>query len=127
VDIKLYDIIYDAIDDVKKAMVGLLAPVKREKMLGKAEIRQVFNIPKIGAVAGSFVTEGKITRQSLIRLVRDSVQIYAGKLGSLKRFKDDAREVEKGYECGFTIESFNDLKEGDIVEAYEIVEEAPTL
>jgi translation initiation factor IF-2 len=127
VDIKLYEIIYDAIEDVKKAMVGLLAPVKREKMLGKAEVRQVFVIPKLGAVAGSMVTEGKIARSSLIRVVREAVQVYAGKLGSLKRFKDDVREVEKGYECGFTVDGFNDLKEGDIVEAYEIVEEAATL
>jgi translation initiation factor IF-2 len=127
VDIKLYDIIYEAIDDVKKAMVGLLAPIKREKPVGKIEIRQVISIPKVGNVAGAYVTEGKVTRQSLIRIIRDNVQIFTGKLASLKRFKDDQREVVAGYECGFTIEGYQDIKEGDIVEAYEIVEEAPTL
>jgi translation initiation factor IF-2 len=127
VDIKLYDIIYEAIDDVKKAMVGLLAPIKKEKAMGKIEIRQVFNIPKIGTVAGSFVLEGKVNRQAQVRLVRDSVQIWTGKLGSLKRFKDDVREVVGGYECGLTLEGYNDIKIGDIIEAYEIVEEAPTL
>jgi translation initiation factor IF-2 len=127
VDIKLYDIIYEAIDDVKKAMVGLLAPVRREKPVGKIEVRQTFQIPKIGTVAGCFVIEGKVTRSVQIRIIRDSIQIYTGKLGSLKRFKDDAREVLAGYECGLTIESYNDIKVGDIIEAYEIVEEAPTL
>ncbi|MBI4509142.1 MAG: translation initiation factor IF-2 [Deltaproteobacteria bacterium] len=127
VDIKLYDIIYEAIDEVKKAMVGLLAPIKKERALGKVEIRDVFNIPKIGTVAGCAVIEGKITRQALVRLVRDSVQVYSGRLGSLRRFKDDVREVSQGYECGLTIEGYNDIKIGDVVEAYEIVEEAPTL
>jgi translation initiation factor IF-2 len=127
VDIKLYDIIYEAIDDVKKAMVGLLAPVSREKPVGKVEIRQTFSIPKIGTVAGCFVTEGKVTRSSQVRLIRDSVQIYTGKLGSLKRFKDDVREVVAGYECGLTVDGYQDIKPGDILEAYEIVEEAPTL
>jgi translation initiation factor IF-2 len=127
VDIKLYDIIYEAIDDVKKAMVGLLAPVTREKPVGKIEVRQVFSIPKIGTVAGCFVTEGKVTRSAQVRLIRDSVQIYTGKLGSLKRFKDDVREVVQGYECGLTIDGYQDVREGDVLEAYEIVEEAPTL
>ncbi len=127
VDIKLYDIIYEAIDDVKKAMVGLLAPVRREKPVGKIEVRQTFQIPKVGTVAGCFVAEGKVTRSAQVRIIRDSIQIYTGKLGSLKRFKDDAREVLQGYECGLTIESYNDVKVGDIIEAYEIVEEAPTL
>ncbi|MFH0902393.1 MAG: translation initiation factor IF-2, partial [Pseudomonadota bacterium] len=127
VDIKLYDIIYEALDDVKKAMVGLLAPIKKERALGKAEIRQVFSIPKIGTVAGCIVVDGKITRNALIRLVRDSVQIYSGKLGSLRRFKDDVREVVHGYECGTTVEGYNDVKVGDIIEAYDVIEEAPTL
>jgi translation initiation factor IF-2 len=127
VDIKLYDIIYDAIDDVKKAMVGLLAPIRREKLLGKIDVREIFTIPKIGTVAGCFVTEGKVTRQSQIRVIRDAVHVFSGKLASLKRFKDDAREVVAGYECGLTIESFNDIKIGDVLEAYEIVEEAATL
>jgi translation initiation factor IF-2 len=127
VDIKLYDIIYEALDDVKKAMAGLLAPVKREKPLGKAEVRQVFVIPKLGQIAGSMVTEGLIRRNAQMRLVRDNVQIYVGKLISLRRFKDDAREVQAGYECGIGLEGFNDIKVGDIVEAYEIEEIAATL
>jgi translation initiation factor IF-2 len=127
VDIKLYDIIYEAIDDVKKAMAGLLAPVKREKALGKAEVRQVFTIPKVGTIAGSYVTEGTIKRNAQMRLVRDSVQVYTGKLGGLRRFKDDVREVQQGYECGISVEGYNDIKVGDIIEAYEIEEVAATL
>jgi translation initiation factor IF-2 len=127
VDIKLYDIIYEAIDDVKKAMVGLLAPIKREKPVGKIEIREVYTIPKIGTVAGSHVTEGKVSRQSLIRVVRENIQVFTGKLGSLKRFKDDVREVVSGYDCGLTIDGFQDIRVGDVLEAYEIVEEAATL
>jgi translation initiation factor IF-2 len=127
VDIKLYDIIYEALDDVKKAMAGLLAPVKREKQLGKAEVRQTFTIPKIGTIAGSFVTDGTIKRNAQVRLVRDSVQIYQGKLASLRRFKDDVREVVQGYECGIGIENYNDIKVGDVIEAYEIEEIAATL
>jgi translation initiation factor IF-2 len=127
VDIRLYDIIYDAIDDVKKAMVGLLAPIRKEKAVGKAEVRQTFNIPKIGTVAGTFVTEGKLTRQAQIRVIRDAVLVHTGRLASLKRFKDDVREVVAGYECGLSVENFNDLSEGDVLEAYEIVEEAATL
>ncbi len=127
VDIKLYDIIYDAIDDVKKAMVGLLAPIRKEKGLGKAEVREIFTIPKIGQVAGVFVNDGKLTRQAQIRVIRDAVLVHTGRLGSLKRFKDDVREVVAGYECGLTIETFNDLHQGDTLEAYEIVEEAATL
>ncbi len=127
VDIKLYDIIYEALDEVKKAMAGLLAPVKREKALGKAEVRQTFTIPKIGTIAGCGVTEGTIKRSSQVRLVRDSVQIMVGKISSLRRFKDDVREVAQGYECGIGIENYNDLKVGDIIEAYEIEEVAATL
>ncbi len=120
VDIKLYQIIYEAIDDVKKAMVGMLAPVTREKVIGKVEVRQLFNITKVGSIAGCFVLEGKITRKSQVRLVRDSVVVYTGKLGSLKRFKDDASDVAQGYECGLAIDGYNDLKTGDIIEAIEI-------
>jgi translation initiation factor IF-2 len=127
VQIKLYDIIYEALDDVKKAMAGLLAPVRREKAMGKAEVRQVFTIPKVGAIAGSFVTEGTLRRNALARLVRDSVQIYQGRLASLRRFKDDVREVVQGYECGIGIENYNDIKVGDVIEAYEIEEIAATL
>ena len=127
VDIKLYQVIYEAIDDVKKAMVGMLAPVLREKIVNKAEVRKIFSIPKAGNIAGSFVIEGKISRKSQLRLVRDSVVLYTGKVGSLRRFKDDASEVAAGYECGLTIEGYNDLREGDIVEAFEIESNAATL
>src|SRR4030095_12708480 len=127
VDIKLYQVIYDAIDDVKKAMVGMLAPISREQVMGKVEVRQVFTIPKAGTIAGSFVTEGKITRKAQLRLVRDSVVIYTGKVGSLRRFKDDASEVAQGYECGVSIEGYNDVREGDVIEAFEMETIAPTL
>jgi translation initiation factor IF-2 len=127
VDIKLYQVIYDAIDDVKKAMVGMLAPISREKLMGKVEVRQVFTIPKAGTIAGAFVTEGKITRKAQVRLVRDSVVIYTGKVGSLRRFKDDASEVTQGYECGVGIEGYNDIREGDIIESFEMETIAPTL
>jgi translation initiation factor IF-2 len=127
VDIKLYQVIYDAIDDVKKAMVGMLAPVLREKVLGRAEVRQVFTIPKAGTIAGSFVIDGKVTRKAQVRLIRDSVVVFTGKIGSLRRFKDDASEVAQGYECGIGIDGYGDVKEGDIIEAFEIESVAPTL
>jgi translation initiation factor IF-2 len=127
VDIKLYQVIYDAIDDVKKAMVGMLAPISREKMMGKAEVRQVFTIPKAGTIGGCFITEGKITRKAQLRLVRDSVVVFTGKVGSLRRFKDDVSEVAQGYECGLSIEGYGDLKAGDVIEAFEMETVAPTL
>ncbi len=127
VDVKLYDIIYDALDDVKRAMAGLLAPVKRDKMLGKAEVRELFTIPKIGMVLGCSITEGLVRRSAHCRLIRDSVLIYTGKLGSLRRFKDDVREVQQGYECGLTIEGYLDVKVGDVIESFEVEEIAPTL
>jgi len=127
VDIKLYKVIYEAIDDVKKAMVGMLAPVLREKVVGRVEIRKLFNIPKAGTIAGSFVTEGKVARKSQVRLVRDSVVVYTGKIGSLRRMKDDASEVAAGYECGLTIENYNDVREGDVIEVFEVESIAPTL
>jgi len=127
VDIKLYQVIYDAIDDVKKAMVGMLAPINREKITGRAEVRQVFTIPKAGSVAGSSVLEGKIARKSQVRVIRDSVVIYTGRIGSLRRFKEDVGEVEKGYECGLTVENYADVREKDIIEAFEIEQIAATL
>jgi translation initiation factor IF-2 len=127
VEIKLYQVIYDAIDDVKKAMVGMLAPVSREKVLGKAEVRQVFNISKVGSIAGCFVVDGKLSRRAQVRLVRDSVVVFTGKLGSLKRFKDDVSEVAQGYECGLAVEGYQDVKNGDIIEAFEIETVAATL
>jgi translation initiation factor IF-2 len=120
VDIKLYQVIYDAIDDVKKAMVGMLAPVSKEKVMGKAEVRQVFNITKVGTIAGCFVVDGKLTRKAQVRLVRDSVVVFTGKLASLKRFKEDVSEVAQGYECGLSIEGYQDLKAGDIVEGFDV-------
>jgi translation initiation factor IF-2 len=108
-------------------MVGMLAPISREKLMGKVEVRQVFTIPKAGTIAGAFVTEGKITRKAQVRLVRDSVVIYTGKVGSLRRFKDDASEVTQGYECGVGIEGYNDIREGDIIESFEMETIAPTL
>ncbi len=127
VQIKLYDIIYDALDEVKAAMAGLLAPIRREIAMGSAEVRDTFNIPKVGTVAGCMVTSGKITRKALLRVVRDAVQIYEGRVGSLRRFKDDVSEVQNGYECGIMVAGFNDLKAGDVIEAYEVIEEAAKL
>ncbi|UVT15711.1 MAG: translation initiation factor IF-2 [Nitrospira sp.] len=121
VDIRLYTIIYDAIADIKAAMEGLLEPTLKERVLGRAEVRQVFTIPKVGPVAGSYVVDGTISRSSAgVRVIRDNVVVYQGKLASLRRFKDDVREVQQGYECGLSIENFNDVKSGDIVEAYAI-------
>ncbi|MCS6896377.1 MAG: translation initiation factor IF-2, partial [Nitrospira sp.] len=121
VDIRLYTVIYDAIADVKAAMEGLLEPTLKERTLGRAEVRQVFTIQKVGAVAGCYVLEGTISRASAgVRVLRDNVVVYQGKLASLRRFKDDVREVQQGYECGLSIENFNDVKVGDIIEAYAV-------
>ena len=127
VDIRFYDIIYKLVDDIKSAMAGLLAPVQREVYLGQAEVRNTFSVPKVGIIAGSYVADGKIARNAGVRLLRDGVVVYTGKISSLKRFKDDAREVVKGNECGVGLENFNDVKIGDIIEAFETVEEAATL
>jgi translation initiation factor IF-2 len=118
VEIKLYDIIYNVINDVKDAMVGLLEPIYKEVSQGRAEVKEIFKVPKVGTIAGSVVTEGKISRDSNLRLVRDGVMVYDGKLVSLRRFKDDVREVLSGLECGIGIEGFNDIKVGDMIEAY---------
>jgi translation initiation factor IF-2 len=127
IEIRLYSVIYDAIDDVKNAMLGLVGPTYEEKLLGKAEVRQTFHIAKTGTVAGCFVQEGTLRRNAKLRLVRDHVQIYEGRFASLKRFKDDAREVEKGYECGMSIDGYNDIKVGDIIECFEVAEVQATL
>jgi translation initiation factor IF-2 len=127
VDLRLYEIIYDAINDVRDAMEGLLEPTYKEKVLGRAEVRNTFNIPGIGLIAGSYVTDGKITRNAQARLVRDSIVIHNGKVGSLKRFKDDAREVLSGYECGIGLDNFSDVKVGDTIEAYEMEQVARRL
>lgn len=125
VDIKTYRVIYNAIDDIKAAMVGMLEPEFKEVIVGKVEIRQVYKISSIGTVAGCYVLEGKITRNSSIRLIRDGIVILEGNLASLKRFKDDAKEVAAGYECGLTIEKYNDIKEGDILEVFAMEEIKP--
>ncbi|MBL8681538.1 MAG: translation initiation factor IF-2 [Myxococcales bacterium] len=125
--IRLYDIIYNAIEDMKLLMVGQLKPTVVEKALGKAEVRQVFTITKVGTIAGCMVTEGKITRSANARLVRDSIEVWKGKLGSLRRFKDDSKEVTQGFECGIGLENYADLKPGDIIEAYELEEVAAQL
>ncbi len=127
VEIRLYDIIYDALDEVKSAMAGLLAPIKREVPMGQLEVRETFSIPKVGVVAGCMVTSGKVNRKAHLRIIRDAVQIYEGKLGSLRRFKDDVAEVQHGFECGVMIQGWNELKSGDTIEAYEVIEEAAQL
>lgn len=127
VDIRYYNIIYDAVDEIKAALTGMLSPERKESTLGLVEIRQVFRISKIGAVAGCYVLEGVIRRGSRIRLLRDNVVIHEGELDSLKRFKDDVREVKGGFECGLSLKNFNDIKEGDQLEVFEVVEVARTL
>ncbi|WP_029453044.1 translation initiation factor IF-2 [Clostridium algidicarnis] len=122
VDIKTYRIIYDAIEDIRTAMIGMLEPEYKEVVLGKAEIRQIYKVSNLGTIAGCYVTEGKITRSSDVRIIRDGIVIFESKLASLKRFKDDAKEVNTGYECGLSIEKYNDLKEGDIIEAFTMQE-----
>ena len=122
IDIRLYSIIYQAIEEIKSAIEGMLAPEIEEKITSNLEIREVFKITKVGTVAGCMVLDGKITRQTNIRLIRDGIVVYTGKLGSLKRFKDDVKEVTSGFECGLNIENFNDMKVGDIIEGYEQIE-----
>ncbi len=121
VDVRSYKVIYDIIDDVRKSLSGLLSPEEKEEILGRIEVRDTFKVPKIGVVAGCYVTYGKITRNALIRILRDGVIIHEGKITSLKRFKDDVGEVQQGYECGVGIEGFGDIKAGDSIEAYTIV------
>jgi len=120
VDVRLYTVIYDALNEIRDAMEGLLEPTVREKTVGRAEVRQVFTVPSFGAVAGSFVVDGRITRNASVRLVRDHVVVYTGKVASLRRFKEDAREVQSGYECGIGLENYQDVKAGDVVEAFEV-------
>ena len=127
IDIRYYNIIYDCIEDIRKALEGLLEPEFEDKVTGTVEIREVFKISKVGSVAGCMVQDGKINRTQPIRVLRDGEVVYEGKLGSLKRFKDDAREVLAGFECGLTIENFNDIKVGDVIECYEKIETKRTL
>ena len=127
VDIRLYSIIYDAIEEVKDAMAGMLSPELKEEITGTAEVLQTYKISKVGTIAGCMVREGKVKRTSKVRLIRDGIVIYTGELGSLKRFKDDVKEVSSGYDCGLNIANYNDVKEGDMIEAYEEVEVSKTL
>jgi len=127
VDIRLYNIIYEAVAEVRAAMEGLLSPEEREVLLGAAQVRQIFKVPRVGTVAGCMVTNGEIQRRSRVRVVRDGVQVYEGELGSLKRFKDDVREVREGFECGLNVSNFNDIKVGDVIECYRVEEVARTL
>jgi translation initiation factor IF-2 len=127
IDVRLYTVIYDALNDVRNAMEGLLEPTLREKVFGRAEVRDTFNIPGVGVIAGCSVTEGKIVRHASARLVRDHVVIYSGKVGSLRRFKEDAREVSAGYECGIGLENFQDVKVGDVIEVFEMEQVARRL
>lgn len=122
VDIRTYNIIYDAIDDIHNALEGMLAPEKKEEIVGTVDVRDVFKVPKVGNIAGCHVLEGKIMRNNRVRLVRDGIQVFEGGISSLKRFKDDVREVEAGFECGIGLENFNDIKVGDTIEAFKIVE-----
>ncbi|MBU8906971.1 translation initiation factor IF-2 [Desertibacillus haloalkaliphilus] len=125
VDIRLHRVIYNAIDEIEAAMKGMLDPEYQEKVIGQLEVRATFKVSKIGTIAGSYVTDGKITRDSTVRLIRDGIVIYEGALNALKRYKDDVKEVASGYECGVTLENFNDIKEGDIIEAYVMEEIKP--
>jgi translation initiation factor IF-2 len=127
VDIRLYNVIYDAVNDIKDAMEGLLAPTLQEEDLGRAEVREAFNVSKVGTIAGCYVVSGKIIRNAHARLLRDDVVIWTGKMSSLKRFKDDVKEVSSNYECGIGLENYNDIKPGDVIEAYEIKEVKTTL
>jgi translation initiation factor IF-2 len=127
VDIRYYSIIYDVVDDMKLLLGGLLAPEVRETQLGYAEIRQVFNVSKAGKVAGCMVTEGEVRRGAKVRLLRDDVVIHEGSLKTLKRFKDDVRQVQQGYECGMAFENYDDIKEGDVIECFQVEEVARTL
>ncbi|MFM6972728.1 MAG: translation initiation factor IF-2, partial [Alphaproteobacteria bacterium] len=123
IDIRYYSIIYNLVDDLKLMLSGLLSPHKNEEYIGQAEIRQIFKISNFGKVAGSFVIDGMIKRNAKARLLRDNIVIHDGTLKTLKRFKEDAKEVKTGFECGIAFENFEDLKEKDIVECYEIVEQ----
>ena len=122
IDIRTYSIIYDAINDLKDAMEGMLSPELKEEITGTAEIREIFKVSKVGTIAGCMVTSGKIFRNSGIRLIRDGVVVYTGELASLKRFKDDVKEVSKGYDCGMQVKNYNDINEGDVIEAFQEVE-----
>jgi len=125
VDVRLHTVIYEVADEIKRAMEGLLEPTFEENWLGRAEVRNTFKVPKIGIVAGTYVTEGRMVRNADVRLLRDNVVVYQGKIASLRRFKEDVSEVKSGYECGLTIGNFSDVKVGDIIEAFKVEKAAP--
>ena len=127
VDLRFYQVIYEIEEDLKKAMSGMLAPVIARSMLGRAEVRQVFKVSKVGTIVGCYVTSGKIARNAKVRVVRDAVVVFDGEIESLRRFKDDVREVAEGFECGIQIAKFQDLKEGDVIEAYAMEQVAAEL
>tara|TARA_R100000388_G_C7244954_1_gene164299 strand:- start:10378 stop:11175 length:798 start_codon:yes stop_codon:yes gene_type:complete len=127
IDIRLFSVIYDAVDEVRDALEGLLSPEIKEQMMGVVDVREIFKVSKVGTIAGCYVTEGKIERNNPIRLVRDGVVIYDGEIDALKRFKDDVKEVASGYECGISIQGYNDIKVGDQIESYKITEQKRTL
>jgi translation initiation factor IF-2 len=127
VDIKYYSIIYDAVDELKTAMAGMLAPERREEIIGHAEIRTVFVATKIGTIAGSYVLDGVVQRNAHFRLLRENVVIYTGEIESVKRMKDDVKEVREGFECGIKLKNYNDIREGDQLEIFEVKEIARTL
>lgn len=127
VDIRFYDVIYNVVNDIKGAVAGLMEPTYKEHLVGRAEVRQIFNIPKVGTIGGCYVTEGKIERGQPVRLLREGVVVYNGKIASVRRFKDDVKEVQSGFECGIGIENYNDVKVDDVIECYEIEEVKPVL
>jgi len=127
IQVRYYNIIYEAVDEIKAALSGMLAPEKKEQVLGAVEVRQVFRISKVGAVAGCYVVDGLVKRSAQVRVLRDNVVIHTGEIDSLKRFKDDVREVKAGFECGMSLKNFSDLKEGDLFEVFEVLEVARTL
>ena len=127
VDIRLYSIIYKAIEEVKDAMEGMLSPEIKEEILGSAEVLQTYHISKVGTIAGAIVREGKVKRNCKVRIIRDGIVIYTGDLGSLKRFKDDVKEVTSGFDCGLSVAGYNDIKVGDFIESFEEVEVKKTL
>jgi translation initiation factor IF-2 len=127
VDIRYYNVIYEAVDELRASLSGLLKAKITEQVTGSVEVRQLFRVPKAGVIAGSMVRSGSVTRGSRVRVVREGVEVYDGVIGTLRRIKDDVREVQSGFECGIWVETFNDVKVGDVLETYELIEEARTL
>ena len=127
VEVRYYNIIYEAVEEIKAALSGMLAPERKEQVIGLVDVRQVFRISKVGAVAGCYVLDGNVKRGAQVRVLRDNVVIHTGDIDSLKRFKEDVREVKAGFECGISLKNFNDLKEGDQLEVFEVMEVARTL